>query len=148
MMSEEKKANPIDPDKITENPHNLPYAHAVGGAVIRPEDKGKIKGRAMSAMEQQTDKQLGQIHKQIQLLAEQAKDIQRRKDISEQIYMAEMGFEPLVGHTYHLYKRDSGGWILSLLSPDDWGRGCPHEFVETVTLLADHTWEIVPRDQD
>ena len=26
--------NPIDPDKVAENPHLLPYAHTVGGAVI------------------------------------------------------------------------------------------------------------------
>ncbi len=43
----EKKAekpfvNPIDPDKVAENPGLLPYAHTAGGAVIRPEDKGRI----------------------------------------------------------------------------------------------------------
>ena len=42
--------NPIDPDKIAENPHLLPYAHQVGSAVIKPEDQGKLKGRALSAM--------------------------------------------------------------------------------------------------
>lgn len=140
---ETRTENPIDPDKITENPHNLPYAHTVGGAVIKPEDKAKIKGRALSAMEQQTDKQLGQIHEQIKLLAKQAKGIQKRKEISEQIYMADMRFEPLVGHTYHLYEKENGGWLLSMLSPEEWGATCPHKFLETVTLLADHTWDII-----
>ena len=65
-MKQEKQAkeefvNPIDPDKIAENPHLLPYAHTVGGAVIKPEDTGKLKGRALSAMNQQTDMQLSQI---------------------------------------------------------------------------------------
>lgn len=141
-MAEKRSENPIDPDKITENPHNLPYAHTVGGAVVRPEDKGKIKGRALSAMEQQTDRQLGQIHEQIKLLAEQAKQIQRRKELSEQVYRAEIGFEPLVGHLYHLYEKTDGSWLLSMLSPQEWGSKCPHQFVESLRLLADHTWEI------
>ncbi len=69
--------NPIDPDKIAENPHLLPYAHQVGSAVIKPEDQGKLKGRALSAMSQQTDMQLGQIYEQMQLLASQANALNR-----------------------------------------------------------------------
>ena len=99
--------NPIDADKITENPNNLMYPHHVGSAIVKPEDQGKLKGRALSAMEQQTDLQLSQIYEQMQLLADQAKKIQDRKDISEWIYGAEMRFEPLISHVYHLYQRDS-----------------------------------------
>jgi hypothetical protein len=49
MVSEKKDpeeqafVNPIDKDKVAENPGLLPYAHTAGGAVIRPEDKGKIR---------------------------------------------------------------------------------------------------------
>lgn len=65
--------NPIDPDKITLTPHSLEYAHHVGSALIKPEDVGKVKGRALTAMEYQTDQQLSQLYAQMQLLAEQAK---------------------------------------------------------------------------
>ncbi len=41
-------------DKITTTPSTLPYAHNVGSAVIKPEDKGKIKGLAVSAMHEQS----------------------------------------------------------------------------------------------
>jgi len=44
------KKNPIDKDKIAENPHLLPYAHTVGGVVIRPMDRGRTKGLAVQAM--------------------------------------------------------------------------------------------------
>ena len=68
-MKKEKKdkefVNPIDPDKITENPHSLEYGHHVGSAVIKAEDVGKQKGRALAAMEHQTDQQLNQIYWQI-----------------------------------------------------------------------------------
>ena len=53
--------NPIDKDKTTETPSLLPYPHHIGSIVVRPEDQGKIKGRAYSAMQEQTAKQLMQI---------------------------------------------------------------------------------------
>jgi hypothetical protein len=141
--------NPIDPDKITENPHSLEYAHHAGSALIKPEDQGKIKGRALSAMEHQTDMQLGQIYEQMQLLAEQAKKLNDRKSISEFIYMAEMRFEPLINHVYHLYTKENGDYLLSLIAPNQWGRSKNNfTFIATVRLLADHTWDILEKSPD
>lgn len=140
--------NPIDVDKITETPNTLVYPHHVGSAIVKPEDQGKIKGRALSAMEQQTDQQLSQIYEQMQLLADQAKKIQDRKEISEWIYGAEMRFEPLISHVYYLYQRDSGIYLLSMIAPNHWGRSGNHlEFVATVKLLADHTWDVLEKVQ-
>lgn len=140
--------NPIDEDKITENPHDLPYAHNVGSAVVKPEDKGKIKGRSLNAMEHQTDMQLDQIYEQMQLLAEQAKKLKSRKVISEKIYTAEMRFEPLINHTYHLYKKENTDFILSMIAPSQWGRsGDKLTFIATVKLLADHTWEVLEKGE-
>ena len=150
-MSEEKDKfqNPIDPDKITENPHSLEYGHNVGSAVVKPEDQGKIKGRAMSAMEHQTDMQLGQIYEQMQLLAKQAETLKERKIISEIIYGAEMRFEPLINHVYHLYEKENKTYLLSLIAPDQWGRSKKSfEYVATVRLLADHTWDVLDKNED
>jgi hypothetical protein len=141
--------NPIDKDKITENPHSLEYGHHAGSALIKPEDQGKLKGRALSAMEFQTDMQLGQIYEQMQLLAEQAKKLQDRKTISEKIYLAEMRFEPLINHIYHLYQKENASYLLSLIGPNQWGRSKKTvEFVATVRLLADHTWDILEKVED
>ena len=142
-MNEEFE-NPIDPDKITENPNTLEYPHHAGSALVKPEDKGKIKGRALAAMEHQTDMQLDQIYEQMQLLAAQAKKLNLRKDVSELIYQAEMRFEPLINHIYHLYRKEDGNYLLSLIAPDQWGRSkCSFEFLATVRLLADHTWDVL-----
>ena len=141
---EEEIHNPIDASKITEMPGLLPYAHTVGGVVIKPEDTGKIKGRAVKAMEQQTDMQLLQIQQQIELLATQARAIQRRTELSYRIYEAAIGFEPLIGQTYHLYSRSEGSFFLSLIGPDEWGRSKgDRQFMATVKLLADHTWDVI-----
>lgn len=148
-MSKEEFQNPIDKDKITETPGSLPYAHHTGSAIVKPEDQGKLKGRALSAMEHQTDMQLHQIYEQMQLLAEQAKKLQARKTISERIYGAEMRFEPLINHVYFLYEKDSGDQLLSLIAPDQWGRsGKQFTFVAEVRLLADHTWDILRKNED
>ena len=141
---EEEFINPIDKDKVAENPHLLPYAHTVGGAEIKPVDEGAVKGKAIRAMEQQTDMQMDQIKEQIELLAQQAKAIQKRKDISGLIYDASMSFEPLIGHIYHLYEKETGSAILSLIAPGEWGRSKTfHHFIATVRLLADHTWDVL-----
>lgn len=156
-MSEEKKddkqkkdfVNPIDPDHITENPHNLPYPHTAGSAIVKPEDQGKIKGRSMNAMEHQTDIQLNQIQEQINLLAQQAKGLHDRKLISEKIYGAEMRFEPLINHVYYLYQKENTTYLLSLIAPDQWGRSKKSfNYIATVQLLADHTWDILDKSED
>ena len=139
----EEFINPIDKDKVAEHPATLPYAHTVGGALIKPEDMGKVKGRALSAMYEQTQYQLDQIKEQIELLAQQAKKINDRALLSQEIYLSKMSFEPLPGHTYYLYANDRDERILSMIGPDEWGRKKPYAYLAKVKLLADHTWEIL-----
>lgn len=140
----EEFINPIDKDKIAENPGLLPYAHTVGGSVIKPIDEGRVKGNALAAMEQQTDMQMAQLYKQMELLAKQAEAIKKRKEVSETIYLAKMSFEPKIGHSYFLYTKEGGESVVSLVAPNEWGRrGMPFsEFVAKVRLLADHTWDV------
>ena len=140
--------NPIDPDKIADNPHSLPYAHTRGSVEVKPIDKGKAKGRAVKAMYEQTDMQLEQIRRQIELLARQARSIQDRVRVSEEIYLAEMNFEPLMGNIYHLYRRSDGNSLLSLVGPREWGSKPPYRFVATARLLSDHTWEVLEQSTE
>lgn len=131
-------------DKTTENPGILPYAHHSGSAIIKPEDKGKITGRAVAAMHSQTDMQMAQIYDQMRLLADQAKKIQSRIEVSERIYQASIAFEPLINHRYFLYQKADGSDFMSMIAPEEWGRKKDWAaFVAEVKLLADHTWEIL-----
>ncbi|WP_266369467.1 DUF2452 domain-containing protein [Tellurirhabdus rosea] len=146
-MDEEQFQNPISPDKVTDRPGLLEYAHSAGSAIIRPEDKGKIKGKAVAAMHDQTDMQLAQLYRQMQLLAEQATAIRNRVEVSERIYMAQMSFEPIINHTYYLYEKRDGTDLLSMIAPNEWGRKFPfNRCVATVRLLADHTWDVTYHD--
>lgn len=136
--------NPIDKDKTAENPGLIAYPHTIGSSLIKPEDVGKVKSRALSAMEEQTATQLLQIQKQVELLASQASAIQKRVEISRIIYMAVISFEPFIGHIYHLYKKEDE-YRLMMVGPEQWGKsaGKSLEFIQSVRLLSDHTWEIV-----
>lgn len=144
--SQEEQAfvNPIDKDKVTETPGLLPYAHHSGSALIRPEDKGRIRGNAMTAMYDQTDRQMEQLRRQMETLMGQAKSLNTRMEISEVIYQADIPFQPVIHHVYHLYTRKSdGAHILSMIAPAEWGRRAPYEFIASVRLLGDHTWEVI-----
>lgn len=119
----------------------LPYSSSVAGVAIRPTKEGVIKHKALSAMEDQTNMQLDQIRQQIELLARQAQEIRKRKELSMMIYEAKLNFKPQIGQVYHLYEKRDNTHILSLVAPQEWGASGPFkQFVSSVKLLADHTW--------
>ena len=138
--------NPIDPDKITENPGIINFPHHVGSAVIKPEDKGKIKGRAMMAMQDQTQREMAQLYEQMRVLAKQAKEIKKRVEVSEKIYSSQMNFEPVINHIYFLYEKEENSTVLSMIGPQEWGKELPYQkYIATVKLLSDHTWEVLDK---
>ena len=152
MADENKKKNEIDVSKIdlekmkektTDSPGLLPYAHTSGGAVIKPEDMGKIRGKSVLAMHQQTDTQMGQLYEQMETLVQQAEALKQRRQVSERIYLADIPFEPIIGHIYYLYQRNEESDVLSMIAPHEWGRSKKFKkFIAKVYLLADHTWEV------
>jgi hypothetical protein len=120
----------------------LPYSASVSGALIRPTEEGVIRHKALTAMEEQTNMQLEQIRKQIELLALQAQEVHKRKELSMLIYNARISFKPEIGQVYYLYQKKDDGHMILLISPTEWGPSMPFKkFIATVQLLADHTWK-------
>jgi hypothetical protein len=146
VNEQEKKYS--DPKQRAASPGLMPYAHSVGSAIIRPVDAGRTRGIAMRAMYEQTENQLGQIRKQVEMLIGQAQEIHDRIKLSEIIYQADLGFKPVIGHTYHLYRRTDGKAILSLVAPEEWGIHSRLTYLATAKLLADHTWDILTKADD
>ncbi len=150
-MNDKKKNIPMDIsnydfEKGERESIDLPglveYAHSRGGFSVIPTEQGHIKGKAIEAMKGQTQMQLDNLFEQMKLLAKQVKDIQNRVDVSEMIYKAQMKFEPVIGQSYYLYLMKNQKYHLSLISPDEWGKSSPYEFISKVELLADHTWKV------
>ncbi len=136
-----------DKDKITDLPGLIEYAHHAGSAIIKPEDKGRIRGTAVAAMHDQTDRQFRQLYEQMETLIDQAKYLKKRVEVSERIYQASVPFKPVIGKIYYLYQKNDGSDLLSMVSPEEWGKSFPYEFFEAeVRLMSDHTWEIVKSD--
>lgn len=126
-----------------EIPSLMSFPTSVGSALIKPEDLGKIRGKSMAAMRDQTQRQLNQLYTQMQTLIEQAGALKTRVEISENIYNANIPFEPVIGHDYYMYKRENGTHFLSMISPEEWGKEViSRQFQARVTLLSDHTWEV------
>jgi hypothetical protein len=135
--------------KVAENPGLLPYAHHVGSPAIKPEDPGRAKGKSLLAMYQQTDNQLAQVYKQVELMLAQAQAIQNRRIISERIYAAQMPSEPVIGQTYYLYRRDERTDVVSLVAPNEWGRSFKFQaFIASIQLMADRTWQVVEEGEE
>lgn len=124
----------------------LPYASSVGSVAVRPTEEGVIKHKALQAMEEQTNMHLNQIKEQIELLARQAQEIRKRRELSMMVYDAKLSFQPVIGQTYYLYQKRDDSFLLSLVSPKEWGGTGPFkQFVSAVKLLSDHTWTEIPQ---
>lgn len=146
IKKKSKIVNSIDPETVTDKPGIISFPHHVGSAVVKPEDKGKIKGRAMMAMEDQTKREMAQLYKQMRVLAKQAEDIKKRVEVSEKIYLSQINFEPVINHIYFLYEKEDHSTILSMIGPKEWGKTIPYEkYLATIKLLSDHTWEVLDK---
>lgn len=120
----------------------------VASAVIRAEDKGKIKSSAYEAMQKQAQQQITMLRKQADVIMKQVAEIETRLEVSYGIYEAEMKFTPKINEIYHLYEKD-GKKVLSFISPDEWGVRMPYDvFLASVLLLPDRTWEVQVSNED
>jgi len=132
--------NPIDKEKVSANPHTLPYAHTIGSAVIAPVDKKGMVGSSLAAVEEQAEMQLNEIREQLELLLKQARNIKERVAFSQQVYEADINFVPVVGEVYHMYEKQDGSYIISLVAPWEWKKIPYKSFTGSIKLLADRTW--------
>ena len=125
-----------------------PIPLSVSSPVIKPENKGKIKASAVETMQKQAQQQIGMLRKQADVIMSQVREIEARLEVSYSIYEAEMKFTPKIGENYHLYE-NRGQKILSFISPKEWGERMPYDnFLATVLLLADRTWEVQVRNEE
>ncbi|KAK7087531.1 uncharacterized protein C1orf50 homolog isoform X1 [Littorina saxatilis] len=77
---------------------------------------------------------------QIRYLQEQAKKALETASRDNQLHHAACNLVKRPGTMYYLYERESGQQYLSILSPQEWGASCPHEFVGAFRLEYDMSW--------
>ena len=111
-----------------------------------------VKDSSLTIMEHNANKQLEKLSEHAKLLVEQAKEIEKRVELSRKISRAEYGFKPVHLREYYLYQQLYRGikettFTLTLISPEEWKGDCPYgDYVATVRQLGDSTWEDIIKE--
>ena len=77
---------------------------------------------------------------QIQFLQTQAREILEKAKLDKELHSAACNLLKKPGQFYYYYLRQSGQKYLSIMSPQDWGASCPHEFLGAYRLEYDNSW--------
>jgi hypothetical protein len=141
MMQEEDQVVPP-------NQSLSPIPLHVGSPPIKPEDRRMLQANAVEAMQVHANEQVDMLRRQAELIMQQAREVEERLKIANEIYKSEIRFTPKIHGTYHLYEKHNGERLLSMIAPNEWGRSCPWEkYIATVKLLGDQTWEVLERGE-
>lgn len=145
-MNEENKEHYDEDGSYTGTSSLSPIPLSISSPAIRPEDRNQIKANAVEAMHHYAQQEIAMLKKQAEVIMQQVRDIESRMKISEQIYQSDIKFNPVVNQVYHLYEKDDH-YRLSLIAPEEWGRGRSlGRYVASVKLLGDHSWDVIRKE--
>lgn len=121
------------PDNYSPNARSLPYASDLGAPVIKPDHSlGGWKTGAVHAANQHYEDRFNELKEQFEKLSEDVK-------WNEIIFNSEMRMKPVIGKTYHLYKKDNQKNFMSLFAPNECSWGEKH--IGSFRLNYDNRWE-------
>jgi hypothetical protein len=131
MKREKRYPDNIVWDEETQrfNSFLLPYGTNLSAPKIEITDINSFKEKGINKIQKIFDTQLEELNKNYYNLIE---DIR----LNEMVYNSKYSFEPLIGHTYHLYRGKDGNNFLSLISPLEWNK----EYILSVKLNSEHKW--------
>lgn len=120
---------PFDPETGKFYKHLLEYASEVGSIKFEVQDVSLWKRGEVEKVKSLFQQDLKEIDQKIQKLMSEIA-------LNDMIYSAKMNFEPVVGHTYHLYENSSGEKFLSLIEPELWKM----TYFGSYKLTSDKKW--------
>lgn len=109
-----------------------PYATSVGAPVITSTDTTAWKNRSINKLNHKVQTRYNEIKVQYEKLMQEF-------EYNNLIYSAKFSFEPIIGDTYHLYKRANDETFLSIIAPNQ----CNFNSQGSFRLNADQIWEKV-----
>ncbi len=118
------------PDSFAENAKLLPYGSNVGAPPIKPTDLTSFKQTGI-------DKVNKVYNKRFLELVEEAENLRKSFEVTQEVYESNYKFEPIIGEIYHLYEDSNGGKTLSLIEPHLWNK----KHLYSVILNSDMTWK-------
>ena len=118
------------PLSYVENRSTKTYPTELGSANFKPNDLSIFKQEKNLQLKSYYTSKFEEIQNQYQSLID---DIQ----INERIYNSKYSFQPVVGHHYYLYTKETGDF-LSIISPSQWGH--KFEFIGAFRFGSDGRW--------
>ncbi|MCL5246812.1 DUF2452 domain-containing protein [Cellulophaga sp. 20_2_10] len=133
-MKEDKK-----PDSVVFNTETQkydaalkPYATSVGAPVITTTDNIAWKNRSINKVNHKLEARYSELKAEYDSMIQQF-------EYNKVIFEAKFTFEPIIGQTYHLYKRENNETFLSIIKPDE----CNFNFMGSFYLNVEQIWEKV-----
>ena len=124
MAKKEKK-----PDMFAENKAIMPYGDHVGAPAIRTTDISSYKQKNLIKTTHYFEARYEEIKEEYRKLLE-------AYEWNKLVYNSEFRFEPIKGHTYHLYQQKDETLFLSLIAPDEWNQ----VYVGSFRMDSDDKW--------
>ena len=106
------------------------YGTNLGAPAIKIENLGPWKTRGIQSVNDRLSAEFDE-------LKEKYLALQQRYEYNQLVYAADYNFKPVVGKTYHLYRKEKGSNFLSILSPEE----CTFDFIASFRLDSDLIWE-------
>ena len=114
------------------------------------QDLAQTVADAEAVVGEVTLRRLELLAKQMQAIREQAERVISEGRRDAELNRASCAFRRSPGRVYHLYRRDDGALLFSMLSPAEWRGNAPYAFEGSYRLEADQSWtpvdEIPSRD--
>lgn len=131
-MSDEKRSDNVvfNAENQTYDAALKPYATNVGAPVITTTDTLAWKNRSINKINHKVKTKYLE-------LKEQYEKLMQEYEYNQLIFSAKFSFEPVIGETYHLYKRANGEAFLSLIAPNQ----CNFEALGSFYLNAEQIWQ-------
>ena len=109
-----------------------PYGTNIGAPSIKPTDLSTWKNVGIAKVNHNLKQKFDELQAAYHQMMEEFR-------WNELIYTTEYHFEPNIGETYFLYKRENETYFLSLISPEKFNQ----EFIGAFKLHSDKIWEKV-----
>lgn len=118
------------PDSYVPDRRLKEYPTELGSQNFSPDNIALFKLEKTHKLKNHFSSKFSELQKEYQKLIEEI-------STNERLYMAKHNFEPISGHSYHLYKNKTEEFI-SMISPEEWENR--FEYVGTFVFLSDGRW--------
>ncbi len=118
------------PDSFVPDRRLKSYPTELGSQKFSPDDISLFKMEKASKLKNHYNSKFVELQKEYQKILDEI-------SINERLYLADHSFEPIAGHSYYLYQKESGEF-LSIISPEEWGNR--YEYIGKFQFLSDGRW--------